>query len=1339
MSKKLCCIMSLILTLTMCLPGEAMYALAEEITPLSASQSNNSQVLQDASDTYANTASNEATVDKDAEVVTTNSEDKTIEAPSSNKEKATQLHAGTTEEQPTDSPDAVATLRTSSKKLDAVTVDGMVFTPVWDGNSQTNGYALGKYTGESTTLDIPAQITGSDGSLHPVTTIYQDLQGYKKIEHLTIPDSVTEIANSAFLDCKNLQTVKIGSGVTRLDWTFDRCRSLVDVTFSDNSSLKVLYNAFRDCPHLESLVLPDGLENVSLQGSSGLKEITLPSSVTKIHYNGFKDCTSLTSINIPDGVTALGAATFFNCPNLTAITGGANVTSIAERCFGGYDSASRAWVQDAKLTSLGDIDFSKLTSIGDYAFYGVENLPNQDLSLDSISSLGKYAFYNKNWITKVAVGDGLEVIPEGAFGSCYYIGSIVIPNTVKSIGKEAFKQVDAATIKIGSNNNSHLESIGENAFADQQSGSAITIHTARSNVNLKANSFGKLDKITWTVASVDETDKVIYLDGKKGNDSNDGSAKNKAVKTFARAKELATANQDIMYINVIGTTQVSGDVSLDGTHAMLRRDADFGGYLLQVTDGDTATLKDITVDGNAKKVSANRALILVQGATLNVQDGTILQNNKRTDFGWYEGFGGAIYVDGSSSESTVNMSGGIIQNNIAKGGGGISVDCGGTFNMTGGTISNNHALTGATGGIDSYAGGGGVALAERFDVSGKPMIFNFSGGTIEGNSSEDWGGGICLGWGKASHNQAILNMTGGTVQNNTAGSGGGGIFVQYGFDEKGSNHASYGVANISGGRILNNKMLGTGHGEKRFGGGGIYVNGGPAESQGYYFHNGELNLTNALITDNAAALEGGGYAACPVSETHIYVKDGVALYGNTGSSAQELYILASMWYGVHSGSPHYKISDSMLGGTPYNWKYDGGAEVPLNELEGMLSGPAGEQLSLHTDVTSDAVAQELANVIISGNSSATRGGGIGTNGTVTMGTSDEIEITVHKSWEDGGNPDRPQSVTVELYRTTEGAAGEPVYVGYETISPDKNGAWELTFKNLPKTDANGAEYVYSVKEHAADGYTALVSGNQVDGFEIKNVRNTSVSVTKKWDGPMGTEVSVKLLADGAEVPGQELILNDANGWSGSFDNLPKYDVTDGHEIDYTVSEANVSGVDASKYTVSVTGDATTGFTITNTYTHTPETISIPVTKKWVGGKGGPVTVRLSANGTDTGLVLELSESNDWKDTFTNLPKFSDGKEIDYSISEDLVKGYVSKISGTADDGFTVTNTKEDVPSKPRKHSKGSMPQTGDQNSLLSIGLLSGISLGILLAAALVRRRDMTACDDLTNHTNHSER
>ena len=198
-----------------------------------------------------------------------------------------------------------------------------------------------------------------------------------------------------------------------------------------------------------------------------------------------------------------------------------------------------------------------------------------------------------------------------------------------------------------------------------------------------------------------------------------------------------------------------------------------------------------------------------------------------------------------------------------------------------------------------------------------------------------------------------------------------------------------------------------------------------------------------------------------------------------------------------------------------------------------------------------------------------------------------------------------------------------------------------------------------------------------DDFEkLVLMPEINIPVTKVWndsnnqDGKRATEVTIKLLADGVET-GKTLVLNEANSWKGTFTGLPKK--ANGVDIVYTIKEEPVP----SRYTVAITGDATE-FTVTNTYT--PETINIPVTKVWNdnnnqdGKRATEVTIKLLADGVETGKTLVLNESNSWKGTFTGLPKKANGVDIVYTIKEEPVpSGYTVAITGDTT-GFTVTNT-----------------------------------------------------------------
>lgn len=842
----------------------------------------------------------------------------------------------------------------------------------------------------------------------------------------------------------------------------------------------------------------------------------------------------------------------------------------------------------------------------------------------------------------------------------------------------------------------------------------------------------------------------IYVNGSTGDDTNSGTEA-APVKTFTKAKELLeTSGGETIYVS--GALRVSGDA---GTWELggktLARGNGYHGELIRIVQDAVLTLKNIVLDGRSfdgetgivtSSDGGGGSLVGVYGGTLTVGEGAILQNNSIESLGkWYPEGGGAIFAN----KGIVNVEGGTIRNNEAVLGGGIYGIYDSVINMSSGIISGNRAIAGNNAVLPaSYGGnGGGICAANGTDV-------NFSGGTITNNSASERGGGISMGTYYASENNSpVLTMTGGTISDNTAGSAGGGIFVQAGYSASGNGGTpAYSIAYITGGNITGNSVTATGNGSAEFGGGGIYVNG---YSSAYTaFHNGELYLANVEVSGNSAAIEGGGYAACPVSVTEINLTNGATFYGNTtdGGDARELYIKASLAYGVHSGDPVYEVSPSMLGGGAYKWVYDDGTEVPLDELKGILSAFWNQTLSLSNNLAADdpdvQKALGQAKVHITGNSSVTRGGGIGSNGSVFIGKSvDTIEIPISKLWNDGSNKDgiRPDSIKVNLYRDGQ-------YVGYQTMEPDGGGSWAMTFENLPKNDANGHEYTYTIAEREVTGYTVAITGSAANGFSIANTVTVSVSGDKVWDdannqdGMRPGSITVNLLRDGQKADSKVITVHD--GWNYRFDGLAKYDAN-GHEHVYTVAEDAVEG-----YESAITGEAKTGFTITNS--HTPETISISVTKKWVGGEGSTVTIHLFANDVDTGKTLMLSREGEWRGLFTDLPRYKDGKQVSYTIAEGEIEGYSSKVEGNAASGFFVTNTKDGIPNKPDKPSNltpgkpvtsnasiglgfgGSSPATGDSAAIPIT--LTAIVLACVATALAARRRISLAERGSSAHSRH---
>ena len=196
--------------------------------------------------------------------------------------------------------------------------------------------------------------------------------------------------------------------------------------------------------------------------------------------------------------------------------------------------------------------------------------------------------------------------------------------------------------------------------------------------------------------------------------------------------------------------------------------------------------------------------------------------------------------------------------------------------------------------------------------------------------------------------------------------------------------------------------------------------------------------------------------------------------------------------------------------------------------------------------------------------------------------------------------------------------------------------------------------------------------------EVKK-KSTSFSVEKKWvvGENLATnkpdKVTVFVLKNRVKDDNLTVELSAANGWKASFSNLPKEDA-DGNEIVYTVSEETIAG-----FKTAISGTDENGFTITN---YNGENVVIPVTKKWKGSGAHPdhLNVQLWADGEKV-ATYTLNEANAWQHSFDNMPKFNNGKEIRYTVTEDSVSGYTLSNEDNPATGYVnvFVNTKNDVP------------------------------------------------------------
>lgn len=108
-----------------------------------------------------------------------------------------------------------------------------------------------------------------------------------------------------------------------------------------NTVTTIAASAFLNASGLQSITLPAGLTTIgsnAFRGASALTEITIPAGVTAIPYSAFLGATALGSVAFatPSSVASIGNSAFWDAAALTTITIPASVTSIAYDAFGSH-------------------------------------------------------------------------------------------------------------------------------------------------------------------------------------------------------------------------------------------------------------------------------------------------------------------------------------------------------------------------------------------------------------------------------------------------------------------------------------------------------------------------------------------------------------------------------------------------------------------------------------------------------------------------------------------------------------------------------------------------------------------------------------------------------------------------------------------------------------------------------------------------------------------------------------------------------------------------------------------------------------------------------------------
>lgn len=298
------------------------------------------------------------------------------------------------------------------------------------------------------------------------------------LKRVVLPTTVTAIGESAFANCRALETIDTENARSIGKWAFENCASLRNLHIGEE--METIYDSafmnctalgtinipgsvqtlgrwlFQGCENLETITLNEGVRNLSPSTfyGCGVRSISIPSTVTEIPDWTFQECHNLEHITLHDRITLIGESAFLRCYSLKDFRIPKGVTVIRNNTFDSCQSLQRVTFHNG-ITEIQERAFGYCTNLAGDPVGGYLTLPS------SLTTLGNGVFQNCTSLLAVDMSKtAVTAIPESLFAQCEKLSAITLPQNLQTIGEWSFTVCPMASIALPAS----VISVGNYAF-----------------------------------------------------------------------------------------------------------------------------------------------------------------------------------------------------------------------------------------------------------------------------------------------------------------------------------------------------------------------------------------------------------------------------------------------------------------------------------------------------------------------------------------------------------------------------------------------------------------------------------------------------------------------------------------------------------------------------------------------------------------------------------------------------------------------------------------------------------------------------------------------------------